>query len=278
VAHFSVLTSHPRCTRAVPPGFVQVFNRLPRGKGVLRIAGSSIRVIIEGEMTYEIDGQIVTVRAGELLYIGPGSPCSASNHAAVSGISVSLRPRPLAALANEDRILGRHVVLSTKTSPLGRILENYAYRLMRVPEEGPGLADAVVSHLRRAVEAALAESRIAIEQLAASRASTRREIFRRLERARGHLYSTPERFVPLDELSNIAGLSKFHFVRQFRLAFGVSPSAYHRQLRLDAAQASGARPTVDGDWDDSYFGYSSARSFRRALQRQPAFNDRQGAV
>lgn len=40
----------------------------------------------------------------------------------------------------------------------------------------------------------------------------------------------------LDELSAAAGLSKYHFVRQFRQQIGIAPLQYHMQLRLLAAR------------------------------------------
>lgn len=40
----------------------------------------------------------------------------------------------------------------------------------------------------------------------------------------------------LDELAVAAGLSKYHFVRQFRQQIGIAPLQYHMQLRLLAAR------------------------------------------
>lgn len=40
----------------------------------------------------------------------------------------------------------------------------------------------------------------------------------------------------LDELAAAAGLSKYHFVRQFRQQIGIAPLQYHMQLRLLAAR------------------------------------------
>ena len=36
----------------------------------------------------------------------------------------------------------------------------------------------------------------------------------------------------LDELAEVAGLSKYHFLRQFSQAVGMTPGAYLRTLRL----------------------------------------------
>ncbi len=41
----------------------------------------------------------------------------------------------------------------------------------------------------------------------------------------------------LDDLSETAGLSKYHLVRSFKNAFGLTPHAYHLNLRVNTAKA-----------------------------------------
>ena len=57
----------------------------------------------------------------------------------------------------------------------------------------------------------------------------------RLERVRVHVRANIAATVSLDELAPIAGLSKFHLLRTFRRAYGVTPQGYHLQLRLARA-------------------------------------------
>jgi AraC family transcriptional regulator, chemosensory pili system protein ChpD len=48
-----------------------------------------------------------------------------------------------------------------------------------------------------------------------------------------------ERFadkVHLDELARVAGISKFHLLRQFRAATGLTPQQYQRHLRIEKAK------------------------------------------
>jgi AraC-like DNA-binding protein len=57
-----------------------------------------------------------------------------------------------------------------------------------------------------------------------------------LRRARDHIdrhYAEPLR---LDDLAEVAGLSKFHFHRLFTATYRLSPAAYHSQRRLERAQ------------------------------------------
>ena len=65
--------------------------------------------------------------------------------------------------------------------------------------------------------------------------STRRELCRRLERARAFLHAHDHCNVTLGEMAAVAGLSQFHLARYFKHVFGQSPISYHRALRLKRA-------------------------------------------
>jgi AraC-like DNA-binding protein len=53
--------------------------------------------------------------------------------------------------------------------------------------------------------------------------------------ARDLLASPTPRRIPLAEAARVAGLSKFHFLRLFRQAFGETPREFHTRLRLERA-------------------------------------------
>jgi AraC-like DNA-binding protein len=56
-------------------------------------------------------------------------------------------------------------------------------------------------------------------------------------RAREHLDEHWARNVPLDELANVAGVSKFHLARRFAAVVGMPPHAYQNRLRVQRAMA-----------------------------------------
>lgn len=91
---------------------------------------------------------------------------------------------------------------------------------------------------------------------------------RALEYMRGSLTEKPT----LDELAGVCGLSKYHFVRQFRQEVGVAPLQYHMQLRLLAARnllrhRSSALDVAHrlGFYDQSHF----INSFRKMMGITP---------
>jgi AraC family transcriptional regulator len=74
-----------------------------------------------------------------------------------------------------------------------------------------------------------------IDQLALVRPATRREAYRRIALATDFLLTHYVEDVELETLAEIADLSKFHFLRIFRLIHGLTPREYLRRKRVDVA-------------------------------------------
>ena len=80
------------------------------------------------------------------------------------------------------------------------------------------------------------EVRDEVERIPALRASTRRELYRRLYRARDFLDATLANPVKLSEAARIAELSPHYFLRQFQQVFGESPREYQSRRRMEKAR------------------------------------------
>ncbi|MBX3562285.1 MAG: helix-turn-helix transcriptional regulator [Sphingomonas sp.] len=214
-----------------------VLSRLKGGSSPLGARNPSLKIVLEGECRYEVDGAMLRVRPGQFLYLDSGANCIASHRGDMTGMCVILpaRGEPGVAGSGHAHLLGRSLVLSTRTSGMGRVLEEYGRRIARDPRLGHRLADNLVRTVTAAIESPLHESQAAMARLTAVKVSTRRTLFQRLERARGHLHENDDRSVALGELASVAGLSQFHLARYFKLAFGEAPIAYHRKLRLERA-------------------------------------------
>jgi AraC family transcriptional regulator len=88
--------------------------------------------------------------------------------------------------------------------------------------------------------------------------------------------------ISLDQLAALAGKSRFHFARQFRISTGLSPMGYVRQARIERASAilrerntTIARVAVSlGFADQSHF----TRTFGRVIGISPqSFTERHRA-
>lgn len=75
-----------------------------------------------------------------------------------------------------------------------------------------------------------------IRRLPALKQGTRSELHLRLNRARDQLMSTSDN-LSLDQLADTACLSKYHFLRLFKSAYGVTPHQFQLRLRMDKARS-----------------------------------------
>jgi AraC family transcriptional regulator len=89
-----------------------------------------------------------------------------------------------------------------------------------------------------------------------------------LDRARAFIEAPGPDVLTLSVLASVAGLSPYHFARQFTARFGVSPMAYVREQRmaLAASRLADAKPPalVELAFD---LGFESQEGFTRAFKR-----------
>ncbi|HLZ29941.1 MAG TPA: AraC family transcriptional regulator [Chloroflexota bacterium] len=62
------------------------------------------------------------------------------------------------------------------------------------------------------------------------------ELLRHLRRARDHIDSHYVDALELDQLAQVAGVSKFHFARSFKATYGETPIRYLTRRRVERAQ------------------------------------------
>ena len=269
--------------RAPSPGGKLVYCDLKAGSSMIGAPAASLKLVLDGDERYEIDGQTIAVRPGEFLYLDAGSHCVGINRGDMKGICLML-PTTLSAAPDthaygNDPVLGRALVLPTKASAMGRALLDYGRRIARDPALGPALAPELVAKVEVAIAEPLAASRAAMDGVKAAKLSTRRELYRRLERARSFLHAHDDRNVTLGEMALVAGLSQFHLARYFKDAFDESPISYHRALRLKRAAMLLAGGSSVAEAAEAT-GYSDpvalSHAFRRKYGAPPHLWTRQG--
>jgi AraC family transcriptional regulator len=74
-----------------------------------------------------------------------------------------------------------------------------------------------------------------IERLPILKQSTRIEIYKRLSQSVDYMYSTFQDVIDLDTLAKITCLSKHHFLRLFKVAFGLTPHQFLTEIRISHA-------------------------------------------
>ena len=109
--------------------------------------------------------------------------------------------------------------------------------------------------------------------------STRLELYKRLSYSLDYLHGAAEGPVTLDELAGTACLSKYHFLRLFKLAYGVSPYQYVQELRMDKARHLLRHSSLPVQDIALLLGFESSQSFSRMFyQREGVYPTQYAAV
>jgi len=266
-AGFTVMEEHLEQPRPFLGEGKLVLSRLRPGRSMIGAPVPSVKMVLEGEENYEVDGRAIRVRPGELLYLDAGADCAGVNRTTTIGLCLMLGSDGAPALHDADPLLGRAFAFSARTSPLGRFLLDQGRCIANDPSCGPALAPEIVARVGAAIAEPIQACRSAMEGLDAAKPSTRRDIFQRLERARAHLHDHLDRAVSQAELASVARLSQFHLARYFKRAFGAAPIAYHRGLRLERAAAYLSAGEGSVSQAAALIGYSDAVALSHAFRK-----------
>lgn len=125
----------------------------------------------------------------------------------------------------------------------------------------------IVQLLAAAIEAETTLQRRAAD-LAALKATTRRELLRRVLIASDHIQSNYDRPLALHEIAAAAHLSTFHLVRLFQRVHGIAPHAYLTRKRLQVALRLLAGTRLGLDEIATRAGLGTRSSLFRHLRRQ----------
>ncbi len=106
------------------------------------------------------------------------------------------------------------------------------------------------------------------ERLHSLKASTREEIVRRMVDATDYLYTYFDKNPSLDELAAVSCLSKFHFLRVFKTAYGKTPHQFITTLKIERAKTLLQKTRSDVRAIGSEVGFRDASSFSRSFYSQ----------
>jgi len=105
-----------------------------------------------------------------------------------------------------------------------------------------------------------------MERVPALKASTREELFRRLQAGREYLHGNVAEAMSLERTARAACLSRYHFHRAFTQAFQKTPHAYLTEVRLGRAHAS-LKAGASVAEACTEVGFTSLTSFSRLFRR-----------
>ena len=243
-----------------PPVRPEVYVSRIRGvQGSAVCRGLGLKVVIEGQETYRLDDRVRVVGRGEFIVVSPGQSfeVGVSCGREAVGLCIDL---PVASVLGRE---GSDATGSPVPDAVFRLDDESLGRSVRTVWRDHGR----VSSLAPELERWLLGHAFALGRLSARRASTRRELYARVERARQYLADHRDRRVSLRELETTAHLSAPHLNRVFRQVHGIPPMRYHQRLRLTEAADILSRGQMNPTALAEHLGYADLPTFTRAFRR-----------
>ncbi len=248
-----------------------------------RAEALSLKGVVRGRETFELDRGLKEVRQGAFLAVNEGHEytsiiepgeavetfCVAFGHRLTVEVARDLsarHPRPTESPqeASPEALELLEAVL-VGASDLVCATESLRRRMADL--DGEALQEGGLELLARLLRAQDRVRREA-EGLEGLRRADRLEVYRRLLRARDSMEATLGQAGSLEHWAAQADMSRFHFARSFKAAFGMSPHRYRMTRRLERAREllkGSRRPTTEIALD---LGFDSPSHFAAAYRRR----------
>jgi AraC-like DNA-binding protein len=234
----------------------------------------SVKLLASGAERYHFDGRSVLLSPGHVLVVRAGERyASTIEQRGTRSVSFFLPPREVssafaAATTANGALVDDSAIVHAPFRARGALAQS-VHQLLETTgarvHPAPDILEELVRHV--AAHALPAAAGLAVSGALAScaRESTREELVSRVHRARDLVHDRRGR-VSLDEMSRVACLSKYHFLRAFSEVVGSTPARYARSVRV----SHGAGELLRGVpvWRARRAaGFSSSSAFYRALRR-----------
>lgn len=246
--------------------------------------GLSIRAAWGGEERCAFGGRTVTVDDDSFLILNNGRVCATQIESAQPTESFAIYFRPglveraygamtlsiECALAQGDAVIERSAEFTESLQPHDRhvspVLRYIRIHLLRgvddeawYDEQLQFLLERMLAHRDSVLQR--------VDELRLIRATTRREIYRRIGLATDFVHSNYTRPLDLETLSRAACMSKYHFLRLFTLIHRITPHQYLQRKRTNAALRLLQKTPLSIDEIASCVGFSQRATLERQLRR-----------
>jgi AraC-like DNA-binding protein len=246
----------------------------------------SIKSVIRGEVSWIVDGRSLAVDSTTFLVLNDGQPysmnvdaprametcCAFFRNGFVERVAQDATHSLESALDEPFRVAPALHFLSRLHTDSTRSLLPHLWSLAKRCEQQlqPSSFEEDFLILSRSLLSLYKEITAEIARVPAARASTREELFRRLQVAREYLHGSIDRRISLEDVAREACVSQYHLHRAFRRVFRQTPHAYVTTLRLSRAYSflETGRPVTDVALD---VGFNSLSAFTRLFRSRYGF-------
>lgn len=212
-------------------------------------AAFGIKYVAAGKERYIVNKKTHEVSAGQYLFVNKDQEfeCHFKSHTPVDGFCVGLDSELLSGIYDEmsrteEELLdspahnatqfeGLHQLVYSRSNPLS----HYLHSLMLDIQSDVVTKDQYELFYDIGVQVMKCHtsSDRRIRSIKATKLSTKKELFERLETARQVLDEEFAQPLKIARVASLAALSEFHFFRTFKLVYGLSPHQYVLQRKLE---------------------------------------------
>lgn len=244
----------------------------------------SIKYVVNGEENYRIANQNYSVKSGQYFILNEEEDVIIDVNSKENTQGVCIYP-PLDIMqgtlekltAGTDQILEgnapnqkvafTHKVNRTKSSLTGRFLEQKLHNLNRNSSLSAIALFEFYSELGEVLILDQLDINKELVKLKTHRKTTQEELYRRLSLAKDWIHDNKLDKIQLETLAEISCLSKFHFLRNFKDLYGMSPYQYSIQLKLDEAEIYRLKGFSYAEVSERV-GFSDSKNLKRALRKR----------
>jgi AraC-like DNA-binding protein len=265
------------------------FSEITKLETEIAFKGLGIKYVASGEETYYANGKKFMVREGEYI-IGNDftkSIVQINQEKVVEGICIDISTQIVSDVAeyydlqasnlkefllSDQFFVNRYNVKNTSIgyslSEINKKIKNGSFaNSLQEQELFYSLAESIITDQRFIFDH--------LNNLDFKKNITNEEVFRSILQAKNFIDEHITENLSLDEISLNIGISKYHFIRVFKQAFGVSPYQYQKRIRLDRAKLDITKGISILETAIKY-GFSDAPTFSKAFKQQ--FNLTPGAI
>jgi len=244
----------------------------------------SIKAAWDGSEDYFIDGRRVAVNEDTFLILNDGRTYASnlSSRTPVSSFAIFFRPgmaaevlrahtaTPETLLDEPEEMPSTGVEFSERVRPHDRRITpvlRFVYRNVEAGLRDEHWLEEQLYFLLERMHVLHLDDVRAAQLLPTRRASTRRELFRRLGRCVDFMHTHYQRPVTLGEIAAAAPLSRYHCLRLFKALHGITPAAYLNNLRVTTAARLLRGGEVSVDQAAAQVGFESRTTLFRQMKR-----------
>ncbi len=197
-----------------------------------RTSGLALKYVIQGKETYSIDDKNFSIPAGSFVIFNPSKTYQThfnGNFKEVLGLCIDLEKDVI--INEEQRGLIVNTVYESELNPMSLCMQNIASN--NYTNENFQLENLVKGIQQFSNENLDFNKRL---EIYSKKLITRKEIVSRMRSTRKFIQLNFKKKINLDQLASRSNLSKYHFLRLFRLCFQQSPKEMIIDLKMKEAQ------------------------------------------